>query len=114
VPDPVAQRSHRDVRRLIAEHVHSVGALDLLVLLRDDRGRSWTAGEIADALDCPAPWAERELAQLRAGGLVKADGEGRYAYRPHSARLAKAMDALARAYATDTREVVRLIFAKRG
>jgi len=104
-------------RRLIAETIRSVGALDLLLMLRNDPDRWWTARELSDALRCPTGWAERELEHLREGNLLASaaagDGEVAYAFRSAGPRLAEAVDALTAAYATNTREVVRLIFAAR-
>jgi DNA-binding IclR family transcriptional regulator len=108
----VRDRNAHQAHRLIADPVDSVGALDLLVLMRE-REHAWTPEEIAGALHCPVPWAEQKLQHLHTGGLLAADGERRYLYRPRTGRLGKAMDALAEAYATRPREVVRQIFAAR-
>ena len=51
----------REVLRLLAEHVHSIGELDLLMLLEDDRMRSWDVDEICDRLRCPRSWVEPRL-----------------------------------------------------
>jgi hypothetical protein len=102
-----------DARRLIAERLHSVGALDLLLLVRDEPNRWWSAEEVSATLNCPARWAALQLDDLRAAGLLIAAGDGdrRYAFRPESARLEDAVDAVAHAYARHAGDVVRLIFA---
>jgi hypothetical protein len=104
-----------DARRLIAENVDSVGALDLLLLVRGEPERWWSPEEVSDALHCPARWAALQLEALQSGGLLAADGDGgcRYAFRPRSARLTDAVNALAEAYTTHAREVVWLIFTAR-
>jgi hypothetical protein len=98
-------------RELIDDSVHSVGVLDLLLLVRGDPERWWALEEVAVALHCPVGWASLELKRLRSSGLVEMDADRRYSFRPHSARLAGAVDALAEAYSAHTPEIVRLIFS---
>jgi hypothetical protein len=102
-----------DARQLIAERVHSVGALDLLLLVRDEPDRWWSAEEVSATMNCPARWAALRLDEMHAGGLLAAAGDGdrRFAFQPRTDRLADAVDALARAYAAHAGDVVRLIFA---
>jgi len=101
-----------DVRRLIADHVHSVGALDLLLLLRDDPDRWWSARDVARTIRCPVAWAERELERLSRGALVAASGDGdSFAFRPADAALARAVETLSRFYVSHAREIVGLILA---
>jgi hypothetical protein len=101
-----------DAQRLIDDTVHSVGVLDLLLLVREEPERWWTPDETSEKLHCPVRWAALELEDLRERGLLQGDGEGnrRYRFRPQSTRLARAVDALAEAYEAHTGEVVRLIF----
>ena len=103
-------------RRLIAEHVDSVGALDLLVLARGQPGRWWTAGDICDALQCPPRWATLHLERLRTADVLEAKGDRvrRYRFTPRDAGVAEAVDAVADAYAARPREVVKLIFSLRA
>lgn len=101
-----------DARRLIDDSVHSVGVVDLLLLVRLEPGRWWTADAVAERLPCPVGWAALELEDLHAGGLLEAgDGEREYRFRPRSARLAEAVDALAEAYAASTPDVRRQILS---
>jgi DNA-binding IclR family transcriptional regulator len=102
-----------DARRLIAEQVRSVGTLDLLLLVRAESDRWWTAAEISATLDCPGRWAVLRLEDLHAGGLLAADGDGdrRYTFRPRSPGLGRAVEVLAEAYEARAGEVVKLIFA---
>jgi DNA-binding IclR family transcriptional regulator len=97
---------------LIAYHLESVGALDLLLLLRGQPERAWTSEDVCEALGSPLRWAERELASLRRGGLV-ALHDGRYRYAPDSERTHAAVDAIARAWRHDRSGISRLIFSPR-
>jgi DNA-binding IclR family transcriptional regulator len=98
-----------NARTLIRAHVHSVGALELLLMLHAGRDRLWSAEEICRELRCPPGWPPAELAAMAAAGLVEADGD-RWRFRPASEELERATDALAAAYRTRARDDVRLVF----
>lgn len=101
------------VRTLIRRQVHSVGSLELLMLLHAERDRSWSVEEICDALGCPRAWAETQLAALRHGGLLER-GEAGWRFAPATAELEQATGALQDAYRLHSREVVRFVFATPG
>jgi DNA-binding IclR family transcriptional regulator len=103
-----------DVRQLVYEHVSSIGALDLILLLRGGRQDSWSVDEVSRRLRCPPRWAAQHLEQMRDSGLLDAEDDGRYAFRPRDARLHAAVDALAQAYAERQRDVVTLILSVPG
>jgi hypothetical protein len=98
---------------LMVDHLHSVGALDLFMLLRTDGDRWWSADDVREALRCPRRWAVLHLEDLGEAGLLDThdDGVRRYAFAPRDDRLAEAADALATAYSTRTREVLQLLLA---
>jgi hypothetical protein len=99
----------RSAERLIARHVESVGALDLLLLLHGGRDRDWSLDELCTALRCPAPWAEEQLRQLIALDLAREVADGRYQYR-RGRQHGAAVDAIARACRHDRAAVTRLVF----
>ena len=101
------------VRKLIRRHVHSVGELELLMLLHAESDRSWSVGEICDALGCPPSWAEAQLAAMDEGGLVEGAGDS-WRFAPANTELAEATAALHEAYRLQSREVVRYVFATPG
>lgn len=105
-----------DARRLVVEQVHSIGALDLLVLMREDPGRWWTVDDVCNTLRCPPRWAVVHLEGMQEGGLLEASGDAprRYAFRPRDGQLGSAVDELAEAYSTRTGDVVKLIFSLPG
>jgi hypothetical protein len=98
-----------DARTLIDDTIHSVGALDLLLLAREEPERWWTPEETSERLHCPVRWAALELEDLRERGLLESATDG-YRFRPRSTRLAQAVEALADTYEADPHEVTRLIF----
>ncbi len=97
-----------EARRLLADHVHSAGDLDLLMLLDADRARAWSVEEICDALRCPPGWAAEHLTAMAHAGLV-VERDGRYACHPASRQLEEAVGALAGAHETRWAELARLV-----
>jgi hypothetical protein len=109
----VSSRLPVAVRTLIRRHVHSVGELELLMLLHAERDRWWSMDEICDALGCPRSWAEAQLAAMDDAGLIEtAEAHSRFA--PSSSELEHATAALEEAYRLQSREVVRFVFATPG
>jgi hypothetical protein len=104
-------RLTRAAERLIAEHVDSVGALDLLLLLHGGRDRAWSAEELCRALRCPETWVEGQIARLIELGLLAATENGRHQYR-RGRRHGPAVDELARAHRRDGAALKRRIFAR--
>lgn len=112
-PPAVSSRLPPAVRTLIRRHVHSVGELELLMLLHAERDRPWGVDDICEALACPPSWAEAQLEAMEDAGLVgRAGSEWRYA--PATAELEQATDALQEAYRLQSRDVVRFVFATPG
>ena len=101
----------RGALRLLAEHVGSIGELDLLMLLADDR-ISWEVGEICDRLRCPRSWAEPRLDALAAAGLL-AEAHGRYTCAPSSAELDEALEAIAHAHRTRLEQLTAVVVSPR-
>lgn len=83
------------------------------MLLHAEHDRSWSVGEICDALGCPQSWAEAQLAAMEDGGLVARAGES-WRFSPANTELAEATAALHEAYRLQSREVVRYVFATPG
>lgn len=102
----------RGALRLLSEHVHSVGELDLLMLLEDDRTRSWGVDEILDALRCPRSWAEPRLDALAAAGVL-AEADGRYTCAPSSAEFDEALEAIAHAHRTRLPQLTAVVVSPR-
>lgn len=73
-----------EIRQFIAAHVTSVAQLELLLLLRSEREREWTASEVGRALYADTNGITEQLNELLAKGLlyVTHTPEARYRYRP--------------------------------
>lgn len=102
----------REALRLLAEHVQSIGELDLLMRLEGDRTRSWEVEEICDRLRCPPSWVERRLNGLAAAGLL-AEAQGRYSCVPSSVELDEALAAIAHAHRTRLEQLTAVIVSPR-
>ena len=90
--------------RLIDE-LGSVGAAELLLLLRDAGPSRMRPADACAALGCPEPWAELQLRRLCDAGLVDGDAAAGFAYSPGSPALAVAVDELAALWNDDRRAI---------
>jgi hypothetical protein len=104
----LARQLPRSTVRLLAKHVHSVGELELLLLLEQDRARAWSVDEICRRLRCPQSWAEPRLDAMTRDRLLAADG-GRYASAPASSELDEALRALEQSHRTRPQALTALI-----
>jgi hypothetical protein len=96
----------------VAEHVRSVAALEVLLLLRATRPRAWAAAALAAELRIGSHFAEGRLAELARAGLVEAaGGEAAYRYAPEPAERDALVEELEIAYAARRVSVVTLIYA---
>lgn len=105
---------HDAVGRFIAQHIHSVEQLEVLLLLLRSGAREWTAGEVSRELSSHPHSAESRLLDLRARGLVDAREDGqelRYRYAPPPG-TDEIIAALALLYAERRVSVITAIFAK--
>jgi hypothetical protein len=101
------------VRTLIRRHIRSVGELELLMLLRAERDRSWSVDEICETLACPRSWAVAQLEVMERAGLL-APADGKWQFAPTSTELEHATAALEESYRLHSRDVVRFVFATPG
>ena len=106
----LARELPRLARRLLSDHVHSAGELDLLMLVHEDRARTWRVDEICGALRCPTAWAEHRLEALLGAGLL-VEQEGGYACVSITGELDEALCALEEARRTRWADLTELIAA---
>jgi hypothetical protein len=103
-----------ELERFIAQHIHSVEQLEVLVMLKNSGAREWTAAEVSRALSSHPLSVESRMLDLRARGFVASredDREFHFRYAP-SEGLDRMVDELARAYAERRTSVINLIFSK--
>ncbi len=99
------------VQEFVAEHIHSVTQLELLLLLHRDPEVGWTARAAAAEMRYPEQWAADQLERFAITGLLATDGgvEAKYRYSPSSTR-AVVVDELAELYRRRRTAVTSLIF----
>lgn len=101
----------RAVFQFIREHLRSVWALELLLLLKRDPERCWSVGELVSDLRASHGLVADNLAALQGAGLVIPDDQGCFRYRPAAPTLAQLVDQIEAAYRAKPVTVIRWISA---
>lgn len=101
---------HAAVRTLLRT-IESTSQLEILLLARRDRTKSFTASSISAALFLTPEAAERELALLCGRGFlaVSIKTDLLYSYGPATREIAEAVDELATLYETRRSEICALL-----
>ena len=94
--------------------VRSVWAVELMLVLRRDAERVWSAEDLVRELRGSAALVAENLGLFTAGGVVDEPEAGRYKYRPASAALADLCDELEREYRQRPVTVMQAILARRN
>jgi hypothetical protein len=89
----------------------SVWALELLLLLRRERCRCWSADDLNRELRASPGLVAEILGTLTSAGLVGEEAENRYRYQPATAELERLAEELEAAYAARPLAVVHAILA---
>jgi hypothetical protein len=100
--------SEADILEFAGASFRSVWALELLLMLRRSRDRSWEASDLLKELRSSQVVVIEGLNNLVVAGLVVQDEDGRYRYNA-SGRLGEIIDALAQLYALKPAAVMRQI-----
>lgn len=102
------------VRQLIRDRINSVEQLEILLLLRSQPAREWSARDVSDEIRTSEVSAARRLADLVAVRLVTKCGSApdRFCFSPETPELARALDDLDLDYSERRYTVVELIFSK--
>jgi DNA-binding MarR family transcriptional regulator len=103
-----------DVKQFLTEHISSVAQLEVLLLLRRDPERMWTAGEVAKALYTTPEIVADQLSDLRKRGLVGSTGDSelKYRYSPETDELAEQVARLDTAYKERSVAVITFIYSQ--
>jgi hypothetical protein len=101
------------LKQFIARNIHSVEQLEVLLLLKRDAQREWTADALSREISTSRYAAEGRLLDLRARGLAAYREEGqllhfRYQSGPDDAAVAE----LAAAYGERRTSIITMIFSK--
>jgi hypothetical protein len=101
-----------DVLALVRERVLGLEDLKVLLLLRNDASKPWTASTLAAQLELPEARTEGLLEDLRAAALLAADGnetEREFVYRPATPDLEATVARLAHLYDERPADVIRTL-----
>lgn len=96
----------------IAGYIHSVIELESLLLLHQDRTRSWSPAELARELRIDEQFARQEIAELSSRGLAQCDSDNTCHYAPSTAELDQAVTELAQVYLQRRVTVIEAIYAR--
>lgn len=105
--------SDQDLAAFVREHVRSVWALELLLLLKRDPERCWAPAELVRELRASAGLVNDNLQRFERSGLAVRDDQGGYRYAPAAAVLGQLCDRLEAAYKQRPVAIVNLIAAPR-
>lgn len=103
----------QDLKEFIASCFDSVGAIEVLLLLRADRARRWTAAEVSRELRSNLIHNERQLERLRDLGLLEVheeDDARSYSFAPRSARMESLVNEMAVQFAVRRVTVINIIY----
>jgi hypothetical protein len=102
------------VQRFLETHIDSIEKLEVLLLLRNQPARTWTAGSVAQELRIMEASATGRMEDLCARGLLSCEGgtPATYRFAPVSSEDAQAVTELASAYASRRVSVITFIFSR--
>lgn len=98
-----------ELAAFVREHIRSVWAVELLLLLKRDPDRTWAAADLVRELRASTPLVNDNLQRFERGGLVmRNDGEV-WRYAPAIPVLASLADELEAAYRERPVTIINLI-----
>lgn len=103
------------VRRFIEDHVDSVELIEVLLLLKREPERDWTADEVAARLYTSPRFVAHRLEALRASSVAVAserDGHPSYRYAARTGDLDRVVGDLETLYATRRTSIIALVFSR--
>ena len=101
------------VRQLLSRHIKSVEQLEVLLLVRSQPQRGWTAAEVYEVIRSSEPSIQSRLQTFTAGGFLTEEKGPPQTFRfsPKDQNLHAAVDQTAAAYQTSRVRVIEAIFA---
>jgi hypothetical protein len=108
-PRDVFLASDQDLAVFVREHLRSVWAVELLLLLRKDPERCWSAPELVKELRASTGLVTTNLQLFERGGLIVMDERACARFSPAAPVLAELCDKLAKAYRERPVSIINLI-----
>ena len=102
-----------DIKAFIADNIDTVAQLELLLLLRSDSTKQWTAEEAGKALYSAADVTALQMADLQQKRLLApGTAAGTFVYRPEPAAVSLLVDRLADLYRQRRVAVITAVYTK--
>ncbi len=98
-----------ELAAFVREHVRSVWAVELLLLLKRDRDRAWAAADLVRELRASTLLVNDNLQRFERGGLVMREEGDAWRYAPAIPMLAQLADQLEAAYRERPVTIINLI-----
>lgn len=103
----------QDLTAFVREHIRSVWALELLLLLKRDAERCWAPADLVRELRASTGLVNDNLQRFERGGLAVRDDQGCFRYAPAAPVIGALCDQLEDAYRERPVAIVNLIAAPR-
>jgi hypothetical protein len=103
--------SDHELHGFVREHVRSVWALELLLLLKGDPDRCWPAVDLVRELRASQTLVSDNLGRFQRSGIVVLDDKDCHRYAPASPVLDALCGALERAYRERPVSIINMIAA---
>lgn len=100
-----------DLLGFIREHIGSVWALELLLLMRRQPDRDWAAQDLVAELRASTSLVGDNLVRLQRAGLISSTDDGRFRFAPAGPALTGLCDELDAAYRQRPVQVINAIAA---
>jgi hypothetical protein len=103
-----------ELDRFLAQEIHSVEQLEILLLLSGNTDRWWTAGSVYDVVKSNLNSVEERLKQMAERGFLQKaqDPEPGFKFEPKDARVRDLVSQLRTAYKERSVKVVQAIYSK--
>jgi hypothetical protein len=113
VPERLASNLSPELQAFIQQRLPTLEQIEIVLLLRSDVARSWTAPEVASTLGTPPESAAMRLFLLASSGLIvfEAAGVPRYRYNASDPEVDRSLAELSEVYSSDRPAVAALIGA---
>jgi hypothetical protein len=101
-----------ELRQFIAEHVHSVEQLEILILLSENATKAWSVSEVFRQIQSSEKSVLHCLEEFRRAGLANLNAAGLYSFVLREGSLARIVPALAQAYRERRVSIIECIYKK--
>lgn len=102
-----------ELTAFVREHLRSVWAVELLLVLKGDPDRCWPAPDLVRELRASTGLVNDNLQRFERGGLAVREDEGCWRFRPAAPVLAQLCDRVEAAYRERPVAIINIIAAPR-